>query len=233
MNLRKWHVYRTRLWSLTPHVPLTAINRRGRSPPFVVGMSDCPDKNTYSQTLRLFVAFSDWRLEATTHMKLKSLKGRHNNYLILTHSQVKQLPLFFFSFYFFFFLKSRLVYLFWNVITGCWMGGGAPFAHMSYFIKGRFLRVCLQGIILSSLNSQMTGWYWNLSFFSVFTSSQVLCEAVKGGMCCDGRCVLVQTEPAVCRPTVTCRQRAKNKERPTSTPRSLCSFFPPIYISIC
>lgn len=112
MNLRKWHVYRTRLWSLTPHVPLTAINRRGRSPPFVVGMSDCPDKNTYSQTLRLFVAFSDWRLEATTHTKLKSLKGRHNNYLILTHSQKsKAAASVFFFFLFFFFEESFSVFI--------------------------------------------------------------------------------------------------------------------------
>lgn len=53
--------------------------------------------------------------------------------------QKKEVRLLFFIFLFsIFFLRSHLVYLFPNVITGCWMGGGTPFAHMSYFIKGKF-----------------------------------------------------------------------------------------------
>ena len=155
------------------------------------------------------------QLGSSTHMRSKPLKGQHVGFLIPPPLRQKSKAAAF-SFRFFY-PRSRLVYLFWNVITGCWMGGGAPFAHMSYFIKGRFLRVCLQGIILSSLNSQMTGWYWNLSFFSLSPSPPFLCEAVRGGMCCDGRCGLVQTEPVVRRPTVTCRHKAKTKRAHLNT----------------
>lgn len=80
-------------------------------------------------------------------------------------------------------------------------------------LKADFSPFVPRGFILSSPNSQMTGGYWNLSFFSLSPSFPFLCEAVKGGMCCDGRRELVQTEPVVCRPTVNVsansqRQRA-------------------------
>lgn len=62
----------------------------------------------------------------------------------------------------------------------------------------------------------MTGWYWNLSLFSLSPSSLFLCKAVNSGMCCDGRCGLVQTEPVICRPTVTCHKSKRAKTKSSS-----------------
>lgn len=74
-------------------------------------------------------------------------------------------------------------------------------------------------------SQQPNDWLILGSFFALFPPHSLLSSAVRGGMCFDGKVGLVQTEPVVRRPTVTCRQTAETKSGSPEHLFTLSHFF--------